>query len=155
MRKIEIENREKELTGGKEPFVMVDLIIDGETINTGNEPISSYSFWEDIEKETQRALFRIKTKNPRLNFNFNFQTLGMSKEERNDRFVNHLKNKYTTVDVDKVLGLLADAVSQIKPTGPDDNHPNPEIKFPIDSDLFKDVLISVINKLETNKNQKS
>ncbi len=66
--------------------------------------------------------------------------------KKDNSFVSHLKVKYTNVDVDKVLELFDKEASRVKPVG-DKNHPNLEAKFPIDCDLIKDILISVISKL--------
>lgn len=150
-KEIEIENRTITISDGKGDFFMVDLKLNDETIETGNNPISSFSFWEDMEKQASRALYRIKKNNPKTKFDFNLSTLGMSDEEKESRFVAHLKGKYTNINVDEVLEAINKEISEIKVTGPDDNHPNPELKFPIDSQLVKMVFISVIDKLSKNK----
>jgi hypothetical protein len=130
---------------------MVDLIINDEKINTGDNHISSFSFWEDMEQQAQRALHRIKKNNPKYGFDFNLSTMGMSKAEKEARFVSHVKDKYPDVNVDEILAIIDKEVQDIKITGPDDNHPNPELKFPIGGQLSKMVMISVINKLTKTK----
>ena len=149
--KIEIENRTTKLEDGKSEFFMVDLKLNDETIDTGENMYASFSFWEDMEKQASRALYRIKKNNPKTKFDFNLSTMGMSDEEKEARFVTHLKGKYTNINVDEVLEAINKEISEIKVTGPDDNHPNPELKFPIDSQLVKMVFVSVIDKLSKNK----
>jgi hypothetical protein len=38
-------------------------------------------------------------------------------------------------------------------TGPDDNHPNPFMKFPIGSDMTKNFIISIVSKLQKKENE--
>ncbi|MEK6828855.1 MAG: hypothetical protein AABY15_01925 [Nanoarchaeota archaeon] len=154
MKTVEIENRTKVLENDhtkRGDFFMVDLIIDGEKIETGNEPISSHEFWKDMGEQSQRALHRIEKNNPKMSFDFNLSTLGMSEEEKNQRFVSFIKNKYPDVDVDKIISIIDKEVSSIELTGPDDNHPNPFMKFPIGSQMMKNFIIVVIDKFVKEK----
>lgn len=67
MKEVEIENREEHFEtrkGESDSVFMVDLIVDGQKIDTGDNPIASYSFWQDMEGQTQRMLHRIKKNNP-------------------------------------------------------------------------------------------
>lgn len=148
MKEIKIQEKKNE-TG-----VTVDLIVDNMLVETGDNPISSFSFWHDLEQEVQRAIYRIKTKNTKLSFDFNLSTMGLSEEEKEKRFADYAKSKRPDVDVDKVLELFKTEVGKIQLTGQDDNHPNPYMKSPIDSDLVKHILINVIgnyNQLKENK----
>ncbi len=150
MKEVEIENRTIVVGDGHKDFLMVDLIVDGEKIETGDNPISSYSFWSDMEDQAQRAIYRIKNNNPEINFDFNLSTMGMSNEELEERFRNHIKGKFTgkftNIEVDKLFDLIDKEVSEIQMTGPDDNHPNPYMKFPIGSQMTKNFIISVVEK---------
>jgi len=141
---IEIENRTKETT--KREFFMVDLIVGEQKIDTGENPISSHSFWKDMEDQAQRAIYRIEKNNPTMSFNFNMSTMGMSDEQLEQRFRTHIKSRYADVDVDKLFDLIDKGVGEIAATGPDDNHPNPFMKFPIGSHMTKSFIISVLDK---------
>ena len=148
---IEIKNRVEVIGDGEKDFVMVDLIINDQTIDTGNNPISSYSFWEDIEQASQRALYRIKNENSEMKFDFNLSTLGMSEADKEARFVAYLKNQKPELDVDMVMSVIDKELSEIKKTGPDDNHPNPFRKFPIDSQLIKAFIVNVVEQVLIEK----
>ena len=150
-KKIEIENRTKKLDNDAGEFFMVDLKINDEVISTGDNMYASFSFWEDMEKQANRALYRIKKNNPKTKFDFNLQSMGMSEAEKEARFVTFIKGKYPDVNVDEVLEIFTKEIGEIKVTGPDDNHPNPEFKFPIDSQLTKVIIISVLDKLAKKK----
>ncbi len=155
MKEVEIENREKHFdkkNGESDSFFMVDLIVDGQKIETGDNPISSYSFWEDMNDQTQRALYRIKKNNPKRSFNFNIATMGAGEEQLEQGFRNHIKGKYPEMDVDGLFDLVDKEVGEFKLTGPDDNHPNPELKFPIGSQATKNFIISVLDKFLKEKN---
>lgn len=152
MKEVEIENRTiKVKDKSLDNFLMVDLIVDGQKIETGDNPISSFSFWEDMNDQTQRALYRIKKNNPKMSFDFNMSTMGMTEEEIEQRFRNHIKGKYPEMDVDKLFDLVDAEVKEFKMTGPDDNHPNPELKFPIGSQVTKNFIISVLDKFLKEK----
>ncbi len=150
MKEVEIENRIKTSESEKE-FLMVDLIVDGQKIDTGNNPVSSYSFWEDMNDQTQRALHRIKKNNPKMSFDFNFSTMGMTEEQIEQRFRAHIKGKYPDMDVDRLFDLVDKEVGEIEMTGPDDNHPNPFLKFPIGSQMTKNFIIVVLDKFLKEK----
>jgi hypothetical protein len=45
-----------------------------------------------------------------------------------------------------VLAILATQLKEIKQNGPDDNHPNPYVKVPIDSDLVKFMVCKVLSE---------
>lgn len=143
MKEIKIENRVKETP--KRQYFMVDLTIDGQKIESGDNPMSSYGFWSDLEGQTQRALYRIKNNNT-IKFDFNLATMGLSEEEKERRFVNHMKQKYEDIDVDKAVQIINEQVSQIQATGPDDNHPNPFMTFPIGSQMVKNIIIKVLDE---------
>ena len=145
--KIEIKNRVEVVDDGGKDLVMADLIINEQTIDTGNNPISSYSFWKDIEQASQRALYRIKNENSDMNFDFSLSTLGMSEASKEATFVNHLKNQKPELDVDMVMDVINKELSEIKMIGPDDNHPNPFMKFPIDSQMVKAFIVNIVEKV--------
>lgn len=152
MKEVEIENRTiKVKDKSLDNFLMVDLIVDGQKIETGDNPISSYSFWEDMNDQTQRALHRIKKNNPKMSFDFNMSTMGMTDEQIEQRFRNHIKGKYPEIDVDGLFDLVDKEVGEIQMTGPDDNHPNPELKFPIGSQMTKNFIIVVLDKFLKQK----
>lgn len=144
MGNIEIEDRIAKWHD-KDVFV-VDLIIDGNKIETGNMPILSHCFWEDMNDQAQRALHRIEKNNPQSTFDINISTMGMSDEEKENRFVSFVKNKFPDLEVDKILDIINQEVSDIQFTGPDDNHPNPFLKFPIDSQMTKHFILKVISE---------
>jgi hypothetical protein len=148
---VEIKNRVEVIGDGEKDFVMVDLIIDDKIIDSGNNPISSYSFWEDIEQVSQRALYRIKNQNPKMRFDFNLSTLGMSEDDKEARFVAYLKNQKPELDVDMVMSVINKELSEIKKVGPDDNHPNPFMKFPIDSQMVKAFILNIIEQVLIEK----
>ena len=150
MKTVEIENRTINV-GDEEDFFMVDLIIGDEKIETGEEPISSHEFWKDISEQSQRALYRIEKNNPTMSWDYNLSTMGMSEEEKNERFVSFIKNKYQDVDVDKIIKVIDKEVSSIELSGPDDNHPNPFMKFPIGSQMMKNFIIVVVDKFLKEK----
>jgi hypothetical protein len=139
---IKVDIQERETPGG----VAVDLKINDQVINTGNNPISSFSFWEDLEQAVQRSIFRIKTKNPKMGFDFNIHTMGMTNEEKAKRFLDFAKKKCPDVDVEKAFDLLDKEIATMQLTGPDDNHPNPYMKSPINSDLVKILFLNVLSK---------
>lgn len=144
--KIEIENMIKPLKNDKH-FLMVDLVIDGIKIDTGEEPMSSHYFWLEMRNATNKALHRIEEGNPKMNFNFNFANLGKTKEEINTGFVSHLKQKYSSVDTDKVLGIIEEKFKDLKMVGDPVEHPNPNLYFPLDSHMTKAFIFSVIEEL--------
>jgi len=149
MKKVEIENRIKELK--KRDFFMVDLTVGDEKIETGENPIESHSFWSDMSDQAQRAIYRIEKNNPTMSFKFDMATLGMSDEDLDNRFKAHMKEKYQDLDVDKVVELIDDEINSMVVTGPDDNHPNPFMKFPVDSQLTKNLIICIIDKFIKEK----
>ena len=133
----------------------VDLIIDGETINTGRTPISSYAFWDDLEKEAQRALYSLDTKNPKMNFDFSLSTMTLSEDQKKKRFLDYAKSKHPDINVEKIFEIIDTEVNSMQLTGPDDNHPNPYMKFPIGGDLPKMVLLKTIEKYLKNESDSS
>jgi len=144
-KKIEIIERETE------SGTTIDLIIDGQTIDTGNNPISGFGFFDNLKKEVRRAIFKIKSKNPRFKFDFNLSTMGLSKEEKAQRFIDHVKSKRPDVDVDKAMKIINDEIAKIKPFGSDgEDHPNPECEAPIDSDLVKIIIVNSIGEYIKN-----
>jgi len=153
MKKAEIENRVEEIKDGKMNFFMVDLVIGDEKIGTGDNPISSHSFWEKMQDATQRALYRIERDNPKMNFDHNFRTMGMSDEQKEIGFKSHIQEKYPKLDVDMVFDIIDKEVSKIETTGPDDNHPNPFMKAPVGGHLSRAVMVSVIDKILNKENE--
>jgi hypothetical protein len=151
MKKVEIENRIQEIDDDKRDFFMVDLVIDEEKIDSGTNPISSHSFWNYMQQASQRALYRIKNENPTMNFDFNLSTMGMSEEQQEERFKTFIKGKYPELDVDVIFDVINNEVGEIQMTGPDDNHPNPFLKFSIESHFMKNFIVSVIDKLSKEK----
>jgi len=149
MKKVEIENRTKE--GTKRDFFMVDLIIEDEKIDTGENPIESHSFWTDIQDQSQRALYRIEKENPTMKFDFNLATMAMSEEQKDERFKSHIKGKYPNIDIDRLFEVIDNEIKEIQVTGPDDNHPNPFLKIPISSHMTKNIITSVIDKFLKEK----
>ena len=65
-KKIELRNRTIEKKD-IENFVLVDLVIDGEVIETTNIPNGSYYFWEDMEEISQKAMKRLIDNNSERN----------------------------------------------------------------------------------------
>lgn len=147
MKEITIETRTKEIDSGKYPdFVIVDLKIDGITIDAGDEPISNHSFWKDIEEASQRAIKRIEDGNPKMNFDFHLSTMEMSEEDKKAAFIRHLSNKNKRLDITKFMEIIESELDKIELTGPEGGeHPNPFMKFPIKGDLIKMVCASVVD----------
>jgi hypothetical protein len=79
--------------------------------------------------------------------------MGMSDEQIEQRFRNHIKGKYPDVDVDRLFDLVDKEVDEIELTGPDDNHPNPFLKFPIGSQMTKNFIISILDKFAKEQNE--
>lgn len=147
MIKVEINNREKELESKRlKKFFMVDLTIDGQEVVKCEEPISCYGFWEDLGEAAERAKYRIKKNNPNMGFDFNLATMALSDEEKELRFMNHLKEQNPDVDVESIMEVINKEVGDVKLTGPDDNHPNPMMKMPIDSQMVKAMMLNVVVK---------
>ena len=128
-------------------FTMVDLQIGDITINTGSNPFDSMSILEDLEVAVQRAIFKLKMKNPDLSFDISLETMGMTDEDKKKNFIKHMQHMHPGLDVKKIIDMFDEEISKIQLTGPDDNHPNPEMKMPIGNDLNKNICICVIDKL--------
>lgn len=149
---IEIENREVKVGDTDRVFAMVDLIIDGNKIETGENPITSFSFWEDMNQASERALYRIKKNNPKQKFDFNLGTMGLTEAQKDERFTDFLKSQHPDMNVDEILVVVNEELGKLELTGPDDDHPNPEMKFPINSHIVKRIIFSIIRELnELNK----
>lgn len=116
----------------------------GEFQTNYNNPIDSYLFWEEMEKQTNRALFKLKKLNPELSFDFDLHSMAFTQEQKKAQLIEHLYRKYPSVDAEKVFNIIETNIKKIIPTGPDDNHPNPSLKFSIDSDFMKSFIISTI-----------
>lgn len=115
--------------------------------------IESYSFFEDMERFANRALFHIKKENPKMKFDFNIHTMMTTPEQRREGLINHINSKHPGLDGKLICDIVDEETATIKPSGPDDdNHPNPFMKVPIDSDLIKAVTASVIERYEKSKN---
>ena len=141
----ELSIEEKPVNNG----VAVDLMSDNAKVDTGSNPIYSYGFWEDMEKCSQRALHRIEKKNPTIKFEFDLRSMMLTDEQKKEQFLNHAKSKLPEIDVDRALKILADQVATIKLDGPVDDHPNPYMKFRIDSDLVKMLVCNVLKEYNT------
>ena len=145
MIEVDIKNKtEKDAT-------TVELFIDGKEIPSGEDPITNYAFWRDIEDQTQRALYRLKTHNPKMKFDFSLQSMAMTEEEKQARFLKHLKGKFPALDVEKVNNLVTKAFGEISLTGPDDNHPNPFMLVPVDSQFNRLFIASILNQFLTEQ----
>lgn len=110
--------------------------------------IESYGFWDDIERQANRAKFRLEKLNPKQSFEFDFRMMMTTPEQRKAGFITHLKGKYPEMDVDNLFDIIEKEVNSITLTGPDDNHPNPYFKFKVNSDLIKSVIFACVNKYE-------
>ena len=107
-------------------------------------PIDSYTFWKDAEEQANRAQFRLKKLNPKLSFDFSLQSMMTPADVRKKQVMAHLQKKYPSVDAEKLFAILETNIKEIQPTGPDANHPNPFLKFAIDSDFIKVFVSSII-----------
>jgi len=67
-----------------------------------------------------------------------------SPEQQRKGLIAHISKKSPSVDTEKLFAILATNIAAITTTGPDNNHPNPFLKFPIDSDFMKVFISSVI-----------
>lgn len=144
---VDIKNMIVPLEKSERDFFMVDLILDKKQISTGEEPISSHSFWTDMRNASNRALHRIEKNNPTMNFSFSLATLGQSKEQKEANFRKFAKSKHPELDVDKILDIVKVEVDGIKATGPDDNHPNPDLMMKPSDDLMRMLILKVIESM--------
>jgi len=151
MKEVTIVNRTLEIDDKFDDFQMVDLIVDGETINTGQNPVESFSFWDDLEDEVQRAIYRIRTGNPKMGFDFNLQSMGQSEEAKRGRLIAYIQDKHQSINVNTLFDVFDEQRKEIKHTGPDDNHPNPYHKMEIDCDFLKLFMASIIEEYEKKK----
>jgi hypothetical protein len=82
----------------------VDLTIDGEVIDSGKYTVDSYFFWQDMGHCAERAMYRIKTKNPKQSFDLSMAAFAMSmltEKEKAERFIDHVKDKAPGIDVER------------------------------------------------------
>ena len=150
MKKVELNNRVQE-NENLYDFFMVDLVIDGKTIDTGNSPNGSYYFWQDLEEASQKAMKRLEDNNDeKMKRTFNvggLNTLMFTKEQRDEQFKNFLVKRYDNLDIDKLVGLVNHAIESIEPKGPTDGeHPNPFLKFKLSDDIIKTIIANIVSE---------
>ena len=137
---LEIETVEKKLP---DEFGVIDFKY-GDFQTNFETPIDSYNFWEEAEQQANRSLFKLKKLNPKLSFNFDLRSMTTSPEKQRAGLIAHIAKKSPSVDTEKLFAILETNIAAITTTGPDNNHPNPFLKFPIDSDFIKVFISSVI-----------
>jgi len=150
MKKIELNNRtieNKQLYN----FFMVDLSIDGETIDTGNSPNGSYYFWKDLEEASQKAMKRLEDNNDeKMKRTFHvggLQSIMLTKEQRDAQFKNFMVKRYDNLDIDKLTGIINHAIDSIELKGPTNGeHPNPFLKFKLTDDFIKTIIANVVSE---------
>lgn len=72
--------------------------------------------------------------------------------EKRQLFINWLTGKYPEVDAERALECIEREIGKIKLTGPDDNHPNKALEFPINSDIVKAIFVaSIRNYIEVKQ----
>lgn len=143
MKEISINPNEK---GG------IDLVIDGQQTTSFENCIEAYSFWEDMEAAANKAMFRIKRDNPKMNFNFDLNSMMVTPEQRREGLIKHVNKTYPAVNAQLLFSLIDTEVEKVKPTGPPehmDEHPNPFFKVKLDSDIIKAIMSCVIEKYES------
>lgn len=150
MKKVELSNRVQE-NENLYDFFMVDLVIDGETIDTGKAPNGSYYFWKDLEEASQKAMKRLEDNNDeKMKRTFHvggLNTLMSTKEQRDEQFKNFLVKRYDNLDVDKLVGLVNHAIESIELKGPaDGEHPNPFLKFKLSDDIIKTIIANIVSE---------
>jgi len=116
-----------------------------------NNHIESYMFWEEMERAANRAMYRIKKANPKYDYNMSLQSMMTTPERQRELFIKHLETKDYDINIPMLFDIIDKEVAEIKVTGPDDNHPNPFLKFPASSDFMKSFITAVINKYEKQK----
>lgn len=116
---------------------VVDLVLGDQAIPTGDSPIESFVFWEGLQNAAFKALHRTKVANPGQRFDFSLWSMPLTPEQKKKRFTDHLKSILPGFDVDRAIESLERQLAKMKLNGPDDDHPNPEAKVPIGSDLVK------------------
>lgn len=126
---------------------IIDLKIDDITIESGKDPFRSYDFWEQMRSASNRALYRLKKLNSLRRLDVSFANFGSTPQEQKDAFLSNLKNKYPSVDRDKVLLIIESKFKGINSFGDIDGHPNPEMMMPLDSDINKAFIFSVIEEI--------
>ena len=149
-KKIELSNRVQE-NENLYDFFMVDLVIDGETIDTGKAPNGSYYFWKDLEEASQKAMKRLEDNNDeKMKRTFHvggLNTLMFTKEQIDEQFKNFLVKRYDNLDVDKLVGLVNHAIESIELKGPaDGEHPNPFLKFKLSDDIIKTIIANIVSE---------
>ena len=150
MKKVELNNRVQE-NENLYDFFMVDLVIDGETIDTGKSPNGSYYFWKDLEEASQKAMKRLEDNNDeKMKRTFNVGGLNWlmtTPEQREAQFKDFLVKRYDNLDIDKLVGLVNHAIESIQPKGPTDGeHPNPFLKFKLSDDIIKTIIANIVSE---------
>lgn len=144
-----MENKIEIIENGKENKLYTANLKYGDFQTNFTEPVSSYVFWKEMEEQANRAIFNLK-KNTKMSFEFSLKgimdNLMNTEESKKQRLISHINTKYPSVDCDKLYSILNENIKEILPSGPDDNHPNPFFKFPIESDFIKVFVSSIIEK---------
>lgn len=149
-KKVELSNRVQE-NKNLYDFFMVDLVIDGETIDTGKSPNGSYYFWKDLEEVSQKAMKRLEDNNDeKMKRLFNvggLNTLMFTKEQRDEQFKDFLVKRYDNLDIDKLTGIINHAINSIELKGPTGGeHPNPFLKFKLSDNIIKTIIANVVSE---------
>lgn len=147
--KLELKNRVKKNKDVYD-FFMVDVVIDGKTINTGNSPNGSYYFWQDLEEASQKAMKRLEDNNDeKMKRTFNvggLSSLMFTKEQRDEQFKSFLVKRYDNLDINKLIGLINHAIDSIQlNNSADKEHPNPFLKFKLSDDIIKTIIANVVS----------
>ena len=150
MKDLKIETR-KVQHDNDNSSTMIDLIIDGEKIETGDNPISSFAFWDDMEGLAHRSIHKIKKDNPKLKFDFSIDSMLSSKAEQEIAFVKHVLDKFPNLDIEKFLTIFDEEINKITVSHGEDEHPNPDLKIPINSHMVKMIMLAVINSYLVDK----
>ena len=119
-------------------------VTNGMKVETG-DAMDSYFFWKSAEESANRAMWRIKNENPGVDFNVSLDLLMETPESRALKVKRHLSAKFPNVDVDRLYELFDAEVKKMKLTGPDEDHPNPFMKAPVDSDLVRFLVAAVLD----------
>lgn len=149
-KKIELRNRTIEKKD-IENFVLVDLVIDGEVIETTNIPNGSYYFWEDMEEISQKAMKRLIDNNSERMvqmFNVgNLNSLMTTSEQKKEIFQSNMTKNFQNLDIPKLFEIIDSEIDSIKFNKPEHGeHPNPFLKFSLKDDIIKNFIAVILTK---------
>lgn len=130
---------------------IIDLKIDDIVIESAKDPFRSYQFWDQLWKASNRAIYKLKKLNPTRRLDISLSNFGSTPQEREDAFHAHLTEKYPSVNKNKTLAIIEEKFASMTLMGDAEGHPNPEMLVPLNGDLSKSFIFSVIEALNKNE----